>query len=122
MELFVSWLHERFYVGRLKAAFMVGVAIWFAGIAIILSFSHWDAKILFGLNTFELLDNLTSLILLPCAAIALSIMVAWVVPEPTLKNEMIAKKVNHYRRWYTTLKYVSIPAAILITLAGWIGV
>ena len=122
MELFVSWLHERFYVGRLKAAFLLGAAIWFIGIAIVLSFSHWNAKILFGLNTFELLDNLTSLILLPIAAIALSIMVAWVVPEPTLKNEMIARKVNHYRWWYTTLKYVSIPAAILITVAGWIGV
>lgn len=122
MELFVSWMHERFYTGRLKAAFMLGSAIWFVGIAIVLSFSHWNAKILFGLNTFELLDNLTSLILLPIAAIGLSIMVAWVVPEPTLKNEMIAKNVNHFRWWYTTLKYVSIPAAILITLAGWIGV
>ncbi|WP_067222862.1 sodium-dependent transporter [Marinomonas gallaica] len=122
MELFVSWLHERFYVGRLKASFIIGLVIWFCGIAIVLSFSHWDAKIAFGLNLFELVDNVTSLIMLPVAAIALSVLVAWVVPEPMLKNEMIAKNPSHFRWWYTTLKYVSIPAAVLITVAGWIGV
>lgn len=122
MELFVSWLHERFYVGRLSAAFMLGGLVWFCGIAIVLSFNHWDSKILFDQNLFELVDNATSLIMLPVAAIALSILVAWVIPEPMLRNELIAKNPNHFQWWYTTLKYVSIPAALLITLAGWIGV
>ncbi|MCO4785568.1 sodium-dependent transporter [Marinomonas atlantica] len=122
MELFVSWLHERFYVGRLKASFLIGLVIWFCGVAIVLSFNHWDNKLAFGLNLFELVDNVTSLIMLPIAAIALSILVAWVVPEPMLKNEMIAKNPSHFRWWYTTLKYISIPAAVLITVAGWIGV
>lgn len=122
MELFVSWMHERFYIGRLKSAFLIGIGVWFCGIAIVLSFNHWDTKLLFDLNLFELVDNLTSLILLPMAAVALSVLVAWVIPEPMLKNEMIAKNPKHFRWWYTTLKYVSIPAAVLITVAGWIGV
>ena len=122
LELFVSWMHERFYISRLKASFMLGLAVWFVGIAVVLSFNHWDAKILFGLNLFELIDGTTSLILLPIAAIALSTLVAWVIPEPMLKNEMIAQNPRHFYWWYTTLKYVSIPAAVLITVAGWIGV
>lgn len=122
MELFVSWLHERFYIGRLKAAFRLGLGVWFFGIGIVLSFNHWDTKILFGMNLFELVDKLTSFIMLPIAAVALSILVAWVLPEPMLKNELIVKTPSHFRWWYNTLKYVSIPAAVLITVAGWIGV
>ncbi|RDL42750.1 sodium-dependent transporter [Marinomonas piezotolerans] len=122
MELFVAWLHERFYIGRLKAAFLLGVGVWAVGILVVLSFADWDAKLVFGYNLFELIDKLTSLVLLPVAAISLSILVAWVVPEKMLINEMIVKNAKHFRWWYTTLKYVSIPVAIFITLAGWIGV
>ncbi|MFD1381855.1 sodium-dependent transporter [Rhodanobacter aciditrophus] len=121
MELFVAWLHERFYTGRLKAAFTLGLGVWLVGVAVVLSFNHWDAKLLFGLNLFEIIDQLTSFIMLPVAAIALSILVAWVVPKKMLMNEMLVKNATHFRWWYTTLKYVSIPAAILITVAGWIG-
>ena len=122
MELFVSWLHERFYISRLNAAFRLGLGVWLFGIGIVLSFNLWDAKILFGMNLFELVDNLTSFIMLPIAAVALSILVAWVIPESMLKNELIVKTPSHFRWWYITLKYVSIPATVLITVAGWIGV
>jgi NSS family neurotransmitter:Na+ symporter len=122
MELFVAWLHEKFYFSRLKAAVLMGIAVWFIGIAVLLSFNHWDSKIVFGLNFFELLDEFTSLILLPVGAIALSVLVAWFIPHSMLQNEMITKQANHFQWWYKTLKYISIPAMLVITLAGWIGV
>jgi len=122
LELFVAWLHEKFYIARLKAALLMGIAVWFIGIAVLLSFNHWDSKIMFGLNFFELLDELTSLILLPVVAILLSILVAWFIPRTMLQNEMITKQISHFEWWYGTLKYISIPAMMVITLAGWIGV
>lgn len=122
LELFVAWLHERFYIARFKAALLMGGAAWLMGVAVLLSFNNWDMVLIFGLNVFELLDGLTSLILLPLGAILLSILVAWVVPRSMLQNEMITKQSNHFQWWYTTLKYISIPAMIVITLAGWIGV
>ncbi|WP_394183349.1 sodium-dependent transporter [Marinomonas posidonica] len=122
LELFVAWLHEKFYIARLKAALLMGIAVWFIGIAVLLSFNHWDSKILFGLNFFELLDELTSLILLPVVAILLSILVAWFIPRTMLQNEMITKQISHFEWWYGTLKYISIPAMMVITVAGWIGV
>jgi neurotransmitter:Na+ symporter, NSS family len=122
LELFVAWLHEKFYIARLKAALLMGVAVWFVGIAVLLSFNHWDSKLVFGLNLFELLDKFTSLILLPVGAILLSILVAWFIPLSMLQNEMITKQANHFQWWYKTLKYISIPAIVVITLAGWIGV
>jgi NSS family neurotransmitter:Na+ symporter len=122
LELFVAWLHEKFYIARIKAAFMTGLAVWFIGIAVLLSFNHWDSAIIFDLNFFELLDTFTSLVLLPLSAILLSILVAWFIPHSMLQNEMIAKQLSHFQLWYKTLKYISIPAMILITIAGWIGV
>ena len=122
LELFVAWLHERFYIARLKAAFLMGVVVWFVGIAVLLSFNQWNNTIAFGLNIFELLDTVTSLILLPVGAILLSILVAWFIPHSMLQNEMITKNVSHFKWWYKVLKYISIPAMIVIAFAGWIGV
>jgi NSS family neurotransmitter:Na+ symporter len=122
LELFVAWLHEKFYIVRLKAAFLMGMAVWFLGIAVLLSFNHWDSKVIFGMNFFELLDEFTSLILLPVGAILLSVLVAWFIPHSMLQNEMITKQANHFQWWYKTLKYISIPAMLVITFAGWIGV
>lgn len=122
LELFVAWLHEKFYIARIKAAFFTGVVVWLIGIAVLLSFNHWDSKIIFDLNFFELLDDFTSLVLLPLGAISLSILVAWFIPHSMLQNEMITKQLNHFQWWYKTLKYISIPAMILITVAGWVGV
>ncbi|WCN07941.1 sodium-dependent transporter [Marinomonas mediterranea] len=122
MELFVSWLHEKFYIGRLKAASMLGAFIWLVGIAILLSFNHWDAKLLFNKNLFELMDALTSFILLPLVATLIAVMVGWFVPEKMLRREMITQAPQHFDWWYKILKFVSIPLIGLITVAGWIGV
>ncbi|WOD08485.1 hypothetical protein [Marinomonas sp. GJ51-6] len=122
LELFVAWLHEKFYIARLKAAFLMGVLVWFVGVAVLLSFNHWDSDIVLGLNFFEVLDSLTSLILLPIGAILLSILVAWFIPHAMLQNEMITKRLSHFQWWYKVLKYISIPAMVIITVAGWIGV
>ena len=121
LELFVAWLHEKFYMARIKAAFLTGLAVWFIGIAVLLSFNHWDSKLIFDLNFFELLDAFTSLVLLPLGAILLSILVAWFIPHSMLQNEMITKQLSHFQWWYKTLKYISIPAMIVITIAGWMG-
>ncbi|NLQ17400.1 sodium-dependent transporter [Marinomonas sp. M1K-6] len=122
LELFVAWLHERFYIARLNAALLMGVAVWSVGVAVLLSFNHWDSKLVFGLNLFELLDQFTSLVLLPMGAILLSVLVAWFIPRSMLQNEMITKRASHFQWWYNTLKYISIPAMIVIVVAGWIGV
>lgn len=122
LELFVAWLHEKYYIARMKAAFLLGLFVWLIGIVVLLSFNHWDSKLLFHLNFFEILDKLTSHILLPLGAMLLSVLVAWFLPRSVLQNEMVAKKSMCFQWWYYTLKYVSIPVLVLVTFAGWIGV
>jgi len=122
LELFVSWLHERFYVSRLKAAFSLGAGVWLLGFISLLSLNEWKEIHIFGFVIFDFLDKFTSLILLPVIALLLSILVALRIPRSMLENELITRNPKHFKWWYNVLKFCSIPIMVVITVAGWIGV
>lgn len=122
LELFVAWLHEHFYIGRFKAASLLGALVWFAGIATLLSFNDWQENRIFGLTLFDFLDALTSQVLLPVGALLLAVLVAWFAPQSFLQKELITRNPQHFIWWYRTLKFVSIPAIVIIAVTGWVGV
>ncbi|MCZ2722172.1 sodium-dependent transporter [Marinomonas sp. 15G1-11] len=122
LELFVSWLHERFYVGRFKAALLLGIGVWFLGLVSLLSLNDWGDWTIFGYVFFDALDKFTSLILLPIVAILLSVLVALNLPRSMLENELITRNPKHFKWWYNVLKFFSIPIMLVITIIGWIGV
>ncbi|MFT2112159.1 sodium-dependent transporter [Marinomonas sp. 2405UD68-3] len=122
LELFVSWLHERFYVSRLKAAFGLGVGVWLLGFISLLSLNEWKDIHIFGFIIFDFLDKFTSLILLPMIALLLSVLVALRIPRNMLENELITRNPKHFKWWYNVLKFCSIPIMVVITVGGWIGV
>lgn len=122
LELFVSWLHERFYVSRFKASLLLGIGVWLLGFASLLSLNDWSDWKIFGHALFDLLDIFTSLILLPIVALLLSVLVAMNIPRSMLENELITRNPKHFKWWYNVLKFVSIPIILVITITGWIGV
>ena len=122
LELFVSWLHERFYISRLKASLLLGVAVWLLGFASLLSLNDWSDWTVFGYVLFDLLDKFTSLILLPVVALLLSVLVALNIPRSRLENELITRNPKHFKWWYNVLKFFSIPIMLVITITGWVGV
>lgn len=122
LELFVAGLHERFYVSRFTSAAILGGAAWLVGIASLLSFNDWKYNRLFGMTFFDFLDAFTSTVLLPLVALLLSVLVAWRLPKSMLENELITRNAAHFKWWYYTLKFVSIPAILMIAVTGWIGV
>lgn len=73
------------------------------------------------MNLFELLDALTSLVLLPVSAILLTVLVAWFIPQNMWEKELITRNAKHFAWWYVTLKYISLPAMLLIAVTGWLG-
>ena len=121
LELFVAWLHERFYIARLKAAMMLGILAWAIGLMALLSLNDWSMHLVFGMNFFEWLNALTSTFLLPLIALLLSVLVAWQLPRHFLENELITRNQQHFQIWYVTLKFVSVPTMLLILILGWIG-
>ena len=69
IEPATAFLVERFGLGRKPAVAAVCFIAWCIGIAVALSFNLWSEIKLFGLNIFDLLDTLTTKILMPLAGL-----------------------------------------------------
>ena len=95
LELVVALLMKRFALRRIFATAIASSACFLAGIATVLSFNllaNWYP--LGGLANFEsatvfdLLDYLTSNILLPIGGLAIALFAGWAIPERVLLEEL----------------------------------
>lgn len=119
VEPAVSWLIETTRFTRARAALLVGGLIWLIGIAVLLSFSAWSEIKLFGLTTFDLLDQLTTNVLLPLGGLLMAIFAVWVMHAAHAQEELALNDRN-YRSWLFVTRYVA-PAAILLVLLNLVG-
>jgi NSS family neurotransmitter:Na+ symporter len=95
LEIVVALLMNRFGWSRLSSSALAATTCFLAGIATVLSFNLWsDWHPLRGLEgfaqatIFDLLDHLTSNILLPVGGFAISVFAGWVAPERLLVEEL----------------------------------
>lgn len=115
LEPFVSLLIERFGVRRAVAAWASGTGVWLLGVAVCLSFNAWSGVRLFELGIFDLLDALTTKILMPVSGLLIAVFVAWVMQRGHVREE-IALPHSGFRLWQGTLRYVSPLAIVAIFL------
>lgn len=94
-ELTVALLMRRWRWKRLSACVLVAVACLGAGVPTVLSFNYWaewfPMAFIAGLERatyFDLLDQLTSNVLLPLGSLAIAVFAAWVVPQRLLIAEL----------------------------------
>ncbi|KAB2927043.1 MAG: sodium-dependent transporter [Dechloromonas sp.] len=120
IEPATSFLVERFAIGRKAAVAAVCFVAWFIGIAVALSFNLWSEIKLFGLNIFDLLDTLTTKMLMPLAGLLIALFAGWVMKRPHVMEE-IGLTGGAFRFWHGTVRYVS-PVAIMLIFLNVIGV
>ena len=119
IEPAVALMVENFSYSRSEAATKAGIITWILGIGTILSFSHWEHITLFGLNFFDLLDTLTSKVLLPLGGFSMAIFVGYLVKTNISFSELeLTNKI--YSIWRFLLRYVSPIAVIIIFTNGFI--
>jgi NSS family neurotransmitter:Na+ symporter len=117
LELVVAPLIRRFGLRRAPATAIAAAACYAAGIATALSFNAWaDWHPLAGLGGFEratvfdLLDYLTSNLLLPLGGLAIALFAGWAVPAGILEAELgLGARAGRALRFL--LRYVA-PAGI----------
>jgi len=122
LEPFVAWLTERMRLRRPVAAWGTGLAVWWLGIGVCLSFNRWSGHTLFGLNLFELLDFMTSRIMMPLSGLAIAIFVGWIMTRAQVLDEMQLSGLP-FKAWYLVLRYLA-PLGILLVFAhalGWLA-
>lgn len=120
LEPGVTLLVERFDLGRKAAVLLLSTGIWLLGVAVALSFNEWSAFSLFGLGLFDLLDTLTTKIMMPLAGLLIALFTAWAMKRAHVEEE-VGLRGGAFRLWFGVVRYVS-PVAIVLIFLNVIGV
>ncbi|MEE9413277.1 MAG: sodium-dependent transporter [Methylococcales bacterium] len=120
IEPTVRWIMESRKLSREDACIFSGLAVWLAGILTALSFNHWSDVRLFDKNIFELIDYLTSNIMLPLGGILIAIFTGWVVKQSLLSDETLMN-ASAFKLWMLLVKFL-VPVAIFLVMLSVVGI
>ncbi len=121
IEPMVTWMIETYDMSRKSAALWAGIATWLLGLGTVFSFNIWEDSKLFGLNFFELLDFITSNIMLPLGGILIAVFAGWLMKVELTKSELNIQHPTAYLIWQTLVRYVA-PVAVFIVLLKSVGI
>lgn len=121
IEPAVTLLMERFGFTRYKAALLCGLGTWALGLGTVFSFNIWADYRLFQKNYFDLLDFLTSNIMLPLGGLFIAIFVGWLLARDVSQSELRMAGGVAFQLWHSLIRYVA-PVAMLIVFAYAVGV
>jgi NSS family neurotransmitter:Na+ symporter len=123
LEMPVALLTQRLAWRRATATSASALGCWLIGIGTVLSFNVWAGwfplAFLPGFGTatvFDVVDHLTSHLLLPLSGLALAVFGGWIVPERFLAHELgLGSRTTKLLR--AVLRYVAAPAILAAGLA-----
>ncbi|HEY7382214.1 MAG TPA: sodium-dependent transporter [Beijerinckiaceae bacterium] len=127
LELSVAWLAQQASWPRLRAAIVSGGACWALGIVTVLSFNvlrDWSPLgFVPGFEEagfYEVIDHLTSNLMLPAGGLLLAVFAGWLLPGVMLREELA---LSHFRARLLrgTLRFVVVPAIVVVTLGPLFG-
>ena len=112
-------LVENFAYSRTEAALKAGIVTWLFGIGTIWSFNYWEHFTFHGMTFFDVLDDLTSKVLLPLGGFSMAIFVGYLLKKSTSLSEL---KMNSslYSTWRFLIRYVAPIAVMIIFMNGFI--
>ena len=120
IEPAVAWVIENKGVSRVKASIALGFFTWFIGLGTVFSFNEWSNITLFGKTFFDLLDYLTSNIMLPLGGVLMAVFAGWLMKKSASHDELAVSK-RAYTLWRFLVRYVT-PVAVLLVFLNAVGV
>ena len=85
----IAYLVEEYNAKRSRVAVSLGVFCWLLGLGTVFSFNIWaDVKLLFGLNFFEIVDQLSQNIMLPLGGLLIALFAVWVLPQNIVREQL----------------------------------
>ena len=116
----MAWLVENKGMKRVNAAILAGIVTWLGGFATVFSFNIWsDVKPLAAIEIFknatlfDLLDYLTSNIMLPLGGLLIAIFAGWYMATRSTKEELAIKFGFGYTLWQWLVRIVA-PSAVIV--------
>ena len=85
----IAYVVEEYNAKRSRVAISLGVFCWLLGLGTVFSFNIWaDVKPLFGLNFFELVDQLSQNIMLPMGGLLIALFTVWALPQIIVREQL----------------------------------
>lgn len=116
LEPFVTWLVENKGMNRVKSAAWTGLAAWVVGIFSLLSLNVWSDVKLFNMGFLDLMDWVTSNVMLPLGGLLIAIFSVWVMSREASRSELGLSEGMGYFLWRILVRYVTPVAIVLIFL------
>lgn len=120
MEPIVQWLEEQHGLSRRNAVLVCNGSTWLVGVGCVLSFGRWSTwhplgwlPGLQGKTIFDILDLLTTNLLLPSGALATSVFVGWLASRQIVEREL-RETTPTARQWCLHALRYACPVAIIV--------
>jgi len=122
VEPAVAWLIENHGMTRKSAAIWCGVITWFVGLGTVFSFNYLSGEEfrLFGKTFFDLLDFLTSNVMLPLGGLLIAVFSAWIMRPEDAREEMRMGYPKAFALWHFLVRYVT-PIGVSVVFLRAIG-
>ena len=124
IEPSLMYFIERFNMTRKKATILCGGTFYILGIVALLSMStKYGADLtFFGKNAFDLMDFITSSVMMPLAAILTCVFLGYYVDKKLLEEKFLKHTSKTlFNIWYGLVKYI-VPFVILVLLLNKLGI
>lgn len=124
MEMLVAFVIEELHMNRVKATILTVITISIVGVLSTLSFGPLGGYSLFDKSIFDIMDFVSSSVLLPIGGLYMCFFAAWVLKKKDLKDELTNGGTRQFRLfgvYIFLLKYI-LPLAILIIMLDGLGV
>lgn len=120
LEPAVAWLVENRGIARARSAAIAGLIAWVLGIGSVLSFNLWQDYRLFDKTYFEIMEYVTSNIMLPLGGLLIAVFTAWLMSRKAVIEELGLGEGLIFRTWLFVVRYVA-PIGVVIIFFHAIG-
>jgi len=116
LEPAVAWLVENRGIARPKSAAIAGLIAWTLGIGSVLSFNLWQDYKIFDKTYFDIMDYVTSNILLPLGGLLIAIFTAWLMSRKAVVAELGLGEGFVFQVWLFVVRFVAPIGVVVIFL------
>lgn len=116
LEPAVAWLVENRGIARARSAAIAGLIAWVLGIGSVLSFNLWQDYRLFDKTYFDIMEYVTSNIMLPLGGLLIAVFTAWFMSRKAVIEELGLGEGLIFQTWLFVVRYVAPIGVVIIFL------
>ncbi|VAY87114.1 Putative transmembrane transport protein [hydrothermal vent metagenome] len=124
IEPSVMYFIDKFNITRFKATIFLSSFFFIIGVLVLLSYTSEYGSLFsfFDIPLFDILDKLTTNILMPVGGLVVAIFIGFIVPKQKVYESLISfTSAKIIDIWYFNLRFIAIPA-LIFTLLNLIGI